>query len=202
MNPELLFVKEFKSPKDKLPSYPPRTYYNAKSSDVTLALAVDLNTKGEQLTHRAAGDKYIGFQLLKDTLTIDIARSLYRKLKESNAKTLNIAGNGIYTLIKHDCDQAFINQFTYEIISQVNHFYPLERIYTGGQTGVDIAGAVAGYALGIPTEVTLPEGYLQRFGDNKDVKGSKEIVEKQIIEGALALEPYQLVIKKHTKPNI
>jgi hypothetical protein len=34
-------------------------------SDVTIALAVDLNTAGEKLTHKAAGEKYIGFFSLR-----------------------------------------------------------------------------------------------------------------------------------------
>lgn len=195
MEIENLIVKEHKSE-----SYAPRTYHNANTGDVTLALAVDLTTRGELLTKKAAGEKYIGFQLKEDTTTIEIARALYKKMRDSQAKTLNIAGNGIYTLAEHGCDQAFINQFTYEIIAQVHHFYPIEKIVTGGQTGVDIAGAVAGYALGIPTEVTLPNTFKQRFEDGKDVPGSQDFVEKQITEGAALLIPYTPVVKKSPKP--
>lgn len=196
MTTELL-VKE-----DKSPTYPPRTHYNAKTSHTTLALAVDLNTRGEILTRNAAGEeKYLGFQLDDNSNTLDIARKLYKQLKRLNATKLNVAGNGIYTLIKSDCTQEQINQFVYDIIAQVHAFWPLERIYTGGQTGVDIAGAVAGYALGIPTEVTLPKGYLQRFEDNKDVQGSKEKVEDQITQGALALQPYTVVGKKNNESS-
>lgn len=160
--------------------YPPRTYYNAKMGDVTLALAVDLTTAGELLTHRAAGDKYIGFKLTDEIDVLDIARPLYRKLKSSNAQTLNIAGNGIYTLSKYKCDQKFINQFVYLILEKVHTYYPIKKIYTGGQTGVDIAGAVAAVTLGIEAEVTLPKGYLQRFEDNKDVVQTKDDIHNQI----------------------
>lgn len=172
-----LLIKEHSSDK-----YPPRTYYNATSSDVTLALAVDLTTAGERLTHKAAGEKYIGFQLVDDLSVLDVSRALYKKLNQVNAKSLNIAGNGIYTLSKYNCDQEFINQFVYWILKQVHEHYPLKKIYTGGQTGVDIAGAVAGHALGIETEVTLPKGYIQRFENNKDVVQTKEMVTKQIID--------------------
>ena len=54
----MVVVQEHKSAK-----YTPRTYFNASSGDVTLAMAVDLNTAGEILTHKAAGEKYIGFLL-------------------------------------------------------------------------------------------------------------------------------------------
>ena len=111
----MVVVQEHKSAK-----YTPRTYFNASSGDVTLAMAVDLNTAGELLTHKAAGEKYIGFLLDNNIQAIDIARDLYRFMKKRNAKTLNIAGNGIYTLSKYGCDQAYINEFVVEVIELVN----------------------------------------------------------------------------------
>ncbi len=183
MNPELLIINEHKSAK-----YPPRTYYNATSAGVTLAMAVNLHTAGELLTKKAAGERYIGFQLNDEIDDIVIARQLYKKLKTDNVHTLNVAGNGIYTLSEHGCGQDFINYFTYKVISKVHEHWPIEKIYTGGQTGVDLAGAVTGYLLGIPTEVTLPNGFIQRFEDNKDVNGSREKVFEQIEKGALNIQ--------------
>lgn len=182
MNPELLIINEHKSPK-----YPPRTYYNATSAGTTLALALNLETAGELLTKKAAGPRYIGFKLTDDIDDLVIARQLYSKMKKDNVHTLNVAGNGIYTLAEHGCSQDFINYFTYKIISKVHQYWPIEKIYTGGQSGVDISGAVTGYLLGIPTEVTLPNGYLQRFEDKKDVLGTREKVFDQIHNGALNL---------------
>lgn len=182
MNPELLIINEHKSEK-----YPPRTYYNATSAEVTLALALNLETAGEKLTKKAAGPRYIGFKLTPEIDDIVIARQLYSKMKKDNAHTLNVAGNGIYTLSAQDCSQEFINYFTYKIISKVHQYWPIEKIYTGGQSGVDISGAVTGYLLGIPTEVTLPNGYLQRFEDGQDIKGTREKVFEQIHNGALKL---------------
>lgn len=183
MNPELLIINQHKSEK-----YTPRTAYNATTTDVTLALAIDLETAGEKFTRKVAGDKYIGFELTDDIDDIQIARKLYKKLKDCNGKKLNVAGNGIYTLAPKGCSQDFINYFTYKIIAKVHQYWPIEKIHTGGQTGVDIAGAVAGYLLGIPTEVTLPLDYLQRFEDKKDVKGTREKVFEQINTGALNLQ--------------
>lgn len=42
--------------------------------------------------------------------------------------------------------------------------------------------------MGIPTEVTLPNGFIQRFEDNKDVNGSREKVFQQIESGALNIQ--------------
>lgn len=185
---------------DNSPTYPPRTAYNTKSSDVTLALATDLTTRGEQLTYKLAGEqKYLGFELVDDIHTLFVARQLFKKLKEVNGSTVNIAGNGIYTLIKEGCTQEFINQFVYEIIAQTNHFYPIKKIYTGGQTGVDLAGAVAGYKLGIPTEVTLPQGYIQRHEDNKDKTHTKEEIIGQIEYFSACLHDYTPITKEQLR---
>ena len=162
-------------------SYAPRTYYNASSSDITVALAVDLSTAGEKLTHKAAGNKYIGFQLIDQSNTEDIAIKIVQKMKELNATTMNVAGNGIYTLSKYNCTQEFINKFVYEILKSVNERIAIKKIYTGGQTGVDIAGAVAAIALGIEVEVTFPKGFKQRFENKEDITQSREIIENQIM---------------------
>lgn len=184
-------VKEHTSEK-----YTPRTYFNAKSGDVTLALAVDLNTAGEKLTHKAAAERYIGFLLTEETQAIDIARSLYRFMKQRNAKTLNIAGNGIYTLHKHGCDQAHINAFLCDIIEKVHQYWPIEKIYTGGQTGVDLAGAVVAQYLDIPALITLPKGYIQRFEDKIDRTHTKEQVEEQINKWVDVLKNQDVKVKK------
>lgn len=178
MKPHLLTIREHSSEK-----YTPRTYYNATSADLTFALAIDLTTAGERCTKKAAGDKYLGVEYVHQE-EIAIARLLYKDMVRRNAKTLNIAGNGIYTLCKQGLTQRDINRIIYDIISLVHTHWPIEKIYTGGQTGVDIAGAVAGYALEIETEVTLPKGFIQRFEDGKDVKMSEQEVGKQIEGGA------------------
>lgn len=179
MNKDLLKIKEHSSDK-----YTPRTYYNAKSADLTVAFAVNLNTAGEKCTHKAAGDKYIGFLLNDESDTVKIAFDLFNTIKKNNVKSLNIAGNGIYTLSQYGCDQDFINYFVYNIIAKVHEHYKIEKIYTGGQTGVDLAGAVAGYLLNINTEVTLPLGYIQRFENKIDVKMNQNDILNQIENGA------------------
>jgi hypothetical protein len=171
----MVIVQESTSPK-----YPARTFFNAKSGDVTLALAVDLTTAGEKLTHTAAGEKYVGFQINPNSDPIDVARGLYKFMKKRNAKTLNIAGNGIYTLVKHGFTQEDINNFLCDVIEKVHQFWPIEKIFSGGQTGVDLAGAVVAQYLNIPALITLPKGYIQRFEDNKDITQTQDKVYEQI----------------------
>lgn len=171
----MLTVQEHESP-----GYAPRTHFNAQSAAITAAFAVDMTTAGERLTKIAAGPKYIGFEISKESDPLVIARKLYKEIKLKYANTLNIAGNGIYTLSQHGWSQEEINLFVYDVLKPVSEHLKLKTIYTGGQTGVDIAGAVAGYALGIDTIVTLPKGFRQRLADETDVRLSREVIEKQI----------------------
>lgn len=160
--------------------YRERTKFNAESGDITFALAVDLGTAGERLTKTLAGDRYFGYQLNEDSTPIDVARNLYKFMREKKAKTINIAGNGIYSLSERGYDQPAINAFLCDILEIINRYAPIERIFSGGQTGVDLAGAVAAKYLGIPALITLPKGYMQRFEDKQDILQTKESVEKQI----------------------
>jgi hypothetical protein len=166
---------------DKSDKYPPRTYFNAKSADITLALAIDMDTFGEKLTHKAAGEKYIGFLLDENTNGIEIGKKIIHFMQEKKAKSMNIAGNGIYTFAQKGYSQEHINSFVCDIVEYVHQNYGIEKIYTGGQTGVDLAGAISAEYLQIPALITLPKGYRQRLADGKDITQTREDVEKNII---------------------
>ncbi len=163
--------------------YSPRTYYNANNSDITLAFAVDMNTKGEMLTKKAAGDKYMGF-VLDDHMSAQKAADKIIKIMESKKNpvcSINIAGNGIYTLIKQQCSQEFINLFIYNVLQKVHAEKSISKILSGGQTGVDLAGIVAADYLQIDFEMTLPKGFQQRNQMGVDILNTQEMIENQVL---------------------
>lgn len=166
----MLIIKEHNSSK-----YPPRTYYNAKSAEVTLAFAIDFSTAGEKLTKKASYPNYLALDLNEDWF--ENAREVCRVLCKNKYTSINIAGNGIYTLSKHGITQHEVDTHVFNVIQLVHQYQQITKIYTGGQSGADLAGAKAGYQLGIDTEVTLPKGYIMRFEDGKDVCCSKGFVE-------------------------
>jgi len=168
-----LIINEHKSA-----SYAPRTYHNASVADLTLAVAIDFNTAGEKLTHKAAGEKYLPIWYY--TTSLLASREIYSTCKRLNVKTLNIAGNGIYTFFDQGIDQVEINQKLYEILSLVHKHWPIEHIVSGGQTGVDTAGAVVACTLGIPCTLTLPKGLKMRFADGLDVSVPEEQIRADI----------------------
>lgn len=169
----------------KSSSYGPRTFHNAKSAQLTAAIAINFNTAGEKLTHKAAGECYITLPFLDPCL--DNARRLYVACKRFRVETLNIAGNGIATFADANVWRETVHQYVFNILRQVHAHYPIQKIVSGGQTGVDIAGAMAACKLGIDAEITFPLGFRQRDENRVDHYYSEEEIMKQIVEGASKL---------------
>lgn len=164
-------------------SYAPRTYHNA-AQGVTLALAVDFTTAGEKLTTKAAEKKGIVHcdALHFATDGIRAARELYRMLKASDCRIVNVAGNGIYTFNKHGFTQEGVNHMVHTILKQVHEHWTLDHVVSGGQTGADLAGLVAAAHLDIDCTGMWPHGYKMRFQNGVDVNHTPqqimEIIEK------------------------
>ncbi len=165
--------------------YRERTQHNANSAGATVAIAVNYATAGERLTKNVAGDKYIALGFDKDPRAA--GKELAAFMKERGTTTLNVAGNGIYTLVADGWTQETVNQHVYAVLAEANRRSPITKIVSGGQTGVDIAGAVAAKALGIPAVITLPKGYVQRNAQGVDQRVGKAVVERQIEDGAKKL---------------
>ncbi len=160
------------------PGYAERTRVNAKSADLTVAFARDFTTAGERLTQQCAGKQYVAIPL---TLTVQqAAQKLQDAMENHNAYSLNIAGNGIYTLAKYDWEQSTLNAYIYAVLCEVNHYRSITAIRSGGQTGVDWAGLVAGVKLDIPTTGLFPLGFLQRHVDGVDRRFTQSDLEHQL----------------------
>lgn len=188
----MLILLEHASPK-----YGPRTAVNAKEADLTVAFAVDFGTFGEKLTHKVAGERYVGIPLLESPL--DAARLLYRALRHFDAHVLNVAGNGIYTLAQHGWTQERANRYVHAVIAKVHEHWPLRAIRSGGQTGIDVAGLIAAVALDIPATGLLPNGFLQRGTDKVDRRMGDIAVRKQIEDGAAVLSA--IAVAQPVVPN-
>jgi hypothetical protein len=172
---------DIKFEEEQTSGYKNRTIKNA-SADATIAFAVDFNSAGERLTKSsvlAQNKLYLPISLdQKETLfkgkefldryTRGVIINLNKINKESI--TLNIAGNGLYTL-KGKFTQEQIDNYVYEFLKEVVNSPLLNKkiisIRTGGQTGVDEAGAKAASKLGIPILVLAPKGWTFR-----DIKGT------------------------------
>ena len=98
-----------------------------------------------------------------------------------SVKILNIAGNSIRELLKKGITQKMVNQFMIEVISYIHYRFPFEKIVTGGQTGVDLAGARTACFCRIPCVVTIPKGFLQRSEEGIDTEHILEEIKAMIV---------------------
>lgn len=166
-------------------SYAPRTAINATSGALTVAFAEDFDTVGERLTKRMAGALYVDIPLSWEP--VDAARRLFKAMRYHSLSSLNVAGNGIYTL-QDKWTQGDVNKWVFEVLSTVNAHLPIESVRSGGQTGADMAGLTAAYAIGIPEVIGFfPRGFIQRGGDKVDREHTSEEIRRQILLSAEAL---------------
>lgn len=185
---------------EKGKGYPIRTEFNAKNGDMTIGFAVDFNSAGEKLTKRLVqkhhGENHFCEIHVDQIEPIVAARKIYQMARNYNIKTLNIAGNGIYSYVdkNKNWNQDKINQYVYSVLKQViegaktqGNPFEIQKIYTGGQTGADWAGAVAAHALGIECLVTFPLGFIQRNKNKENIYNNKENLEKTIIKDVASL---------------
>lgn len=171
---------------DTSEGYGHRTYVNAASADVTLAFAVDFSTGGEKCTKDAvikANKLYIPVNLDYSSWKI---HAPYIAWMIKDFSSLNIAGNGIYTLSKYGISQDTCDDMIYYFIERLINEYEckITSIRSGGQTGVDESGLKAGVRLGVETISLCPKGWKYRtptkdicdeqmFKDRfKDIKGT------------------------------
>ena len=170
--------------------YQKRTQENAEADDVdfTFAFAVDFNTFGERATAKAAGSSLVATDIpLREGGGIDLSQRAVDAAVRSVADSLpdeflggepcgvNIAGNGIYTLASRGVTQEQCDEFILKVMDGLQRKgVRFSSVRSGGQTGVDESGAVAGAVLGIPTIVHTTSDWAFRTADKKDVRSERE----------------------------
>jgi len=181
---------QIKFKEDLSSGYANRTKENA-SADATIAFAIDFDSAGEKLTKKMVKQQnklYIPINANYLEVTKDRVYKIVKMLNSINKQnlafgikiTLNIAGNGIYTM-KGKYTQQQIDEFTFNLLKAIiidpNLINSIKYIRTGGQTGFDEAGAKAASKLDIPTFVLAPKGWKFRDENGKDI--SNETLFKQ-----------------------
>lgn len=167
-------------------SYVPRTGENARGADVTVAFAVDFTTAGERLTKREAGERFVAIPY--GEAPESAADTLVKVLSARKGNSLNVAGNGVYTLAAQGVTQSQANQWVFEVLSRVHARSPLSSVRSGGQTGIDQAGLVAALALGIPAYGLYPKSFRRRNAAGDEVHSTAVKLERELWEQADKLE--------------
>jgi hypothetical protein len=146
--------------------YPARTAINVQETDGTLLLAADSSTPGEKLTRKLCEEHKKPCMVIAISLDLKLDKTPKDVEEWINTKgiaTLNIAGNCI-TRFPRRVLQADLNKLLTDLLTGL----ALVRIQSGGQTGIDEAGIMAGLALKVQTKVVAPKGWMFRGRDGKD----------------------------------
>lgn len=160
--------------------YAGRTRENARA-DLTVAIAANFGTAGEKLTRRVVqenGKAYLGLPYadvrkgeMEPVLeAVKALNQLGERLGQGEI-SLNIAGNGLYTLrggSQEDVDEG-IHAFLKAVVEHPGLRVRIASVRSGGQTGVDEAGVKAARRLGIPALVVAPKGWVFRGADGVDI---------------------------------
>lgn len=172
--PALLTIEEHPSS-----DYAPRTGVNARSADFTVAFATDFDTAGERLTKKVSAS-YLAIPYGQDPI---IAGKQLAAMVKSNGGSVNVAGNGIYSL---PVAQADVNKWLLAVFNEALRHCSITAIRSGGQTGVDQAGLVVGIALGIPVTGLFPKGFKTRGKSGKDATATAgeitELLQHQAVQ--------------------
>jgi hypothetical protein len=170
----------------KSPGYAGRTAENA-TAHITIAFAVNFLSAGEILTKKEVLSKkrtYFPIAIHESLVISDETISALVKAMNSSLKgslfddeiSVNIAGNGIYTM-KSKYSQEELDNMVYLTLKRCLEHPGLKvkiiQIRTGGQSGIDESGAKAGTKLGIPTFVLAPKGWKWRDSYGNDVMGEE-----------------------------
>lgn len=169
-----LIIKE-----SNISGYNHRTKENAKMAGLTCAFACDMFTAGEMLTKKSAGLKYLGFEITRENIADDSyikewSGKISRYVKNNKIEVINLAGNGIYTLVKYGISQDDINHLIYKVFKPIVLEGVLKKLISGGQTGVDIATAVVSTQLNIDCQLLFPKNFIQRNKLGEDKEHTKE----------------------------
>lgn len=183
---------------DQTAGYAARTRKNA-SADATIAIAVDFTSAGEKLTKASVKNQkklYHPIDMARLSTVLEISKAAQEtvdKLISLDKKdiSLNIAGNGIYTMKNVNISQKDIDNKVLLLLNAIlaklqGTGIKIVSIRTGGQTGVDEAGAKAGFKLGIPTLILAPKKWKFRDITGKDI--SNEKLFKQRFEDIIPVE--------------
>lgn len=173
---------------DMSSGYASRTAKNA-SADITFAFAIDFTTGGEVLTKKCVKEQnkiYVPVDAKNTEVTkerIDKIVNYINKypLNKDVPITINIAGNGIYTLDKFGYNQKYVDEFTYEFFCAIiNHpnFFAVQLIRSGAQTGFDESGIKAAIKLNIPALCLAPKGWKFRNKFGQDIQDEKKFKQR------------------------
>jgi len=142
---------------------------NAKESDVVFGLGTSFMATGVA-NNIAKSDKYYALKIgsKKDApknfkLAENTVNNIVQGLSKISNGVVNIVGTDMALLSKDGYTQKDVDEYVYNILSEVVKQYPITKIVSNGQTGIAEASIKAAKKLGIPVKVRAFKGFALRY---------------------------------------
>ena len=144
---------------------------NINEANAVFGLGNSFTTTDEKTVQQRAGreNKWYGVKLGTKTdapkglkPSEDSINQMVKNLSQMPGGVVNIIGNDIGQLAKDGYTQKDIDNYIYNILSEVVKQYPITKIISNGQTGVAEASIKAAKRLGIPVKIRAFQGYQLR----------------------------------------
>lgn len=172
------------------PGYKIRTALNASSNDCTFYVysAGFSGTEGTKLTKRHSN-------IFVHCSVDNPVQNAVDMLSKVEFATLNVAGNSI-ARFNSSWDQQKLNLYVYRVLLEMSETRTIASITSGGQTGGDWAGLVAGIALDIPIIGRFPRGFKRRNREGIDWHSSQSTIEDELTSDVVkVLDEYDSTIE-------
>lgn len=174
-------------------NYAPRTIENATSADLTLyfhAPGVE-SSSGRTLTE-SHSNRFLPIVVFDDP-PIEAANRVLEILQPYPFPVINIAGNRQHKFgVKRT--QSDVTKYVLEVLTHVTTFKKIHGFRTGGQTGADWGGLIAGVLLDVPTVALFPAGFRQQYMNRKNIDHTQDEILAKIKESVdlLSLDSIRL----------
>lgn len=174
-------------------NYAPRTIENATSADLTLYFHArgQESSSGRTLTE-SHSNRFLPIVVFHEPPEA-AANRILEILQPYPFPTINIAGNRQHKF-GTKCTQSDVTKYILEVLTHVTTSKKIYEFRTGGQTGADWGGLIAGVVLDIPTVTLFPAGFRQQYMNRKNIDHTRDEILAKIKESIdlLSLDPIRL----------
>lgn len=174
-------------------NYAPRTIENAAAADLTLYFHAhgQESSSGRTLTE-AHSNRFLPVVVFRDQ-PVEAANRILEIIQPYPFPVVNIAGNRQYKFGTKRT-QSDVTKYILEVLTLVTTAKKIHQFRTGGQTGADWGGLVAGVILNVPTVALFPAGFRQQYMNRKNIDHTRDEILGKITESVdlLSLDPVRL----------
>lgn len=172
---------------DNFEGYKQRTRYNCKQANYTLIFCKNESSAGTKYTKECCEDNYSVMHfnpLHMKTVNRKMLNEELAKITAEIKEWMDNTNNDIFQLHVAGNRIKIFGETQYRVNSYIEYCLdyiqmqldePIIKVFSGGQTGADVAGACWALKNEINLEINMPSGFLRQDECGNNVKGLKHL---------------------------